>query len=105
MDKVKKFINRIPKPFKNKYILTLIIFIFWIVFIDDYNLIKQHKLKKKLKELEAQKEYYLSEIEKDSAELYLLQNNKEYQEKFAREKFLMKKENEDLFIIRKKQDE
>ena len=105
MEKVKKIISRIPKPFKNKYILTLIIFIFWIVFIDDYNLIKQHKLKKKLKELEAQKEYYLSEIEKDSAELYLLQNNKEYQEKFAREKFLMKKENEDLFIIRKKQDE
>ena len=105
MDKVKKFINRIPKPFKNRYILTLIIFIFWIVFIDDYNLIKQRKLQNKLKELEAQKEYYLSEIEKDSTELYLLQNNKEYQEKFAREKFLMKKENEDLFIIRKKQDE
>tara|TARA_B100000579_G_scaffold97854_1_gene77630 strand:- start:338 stop:655 length:318 start_codon:yes stop_codon:yes gene_type:complete len=105
MEKVKEIIIRIPKPFKNKYILTLIIFIFWIFFIDDYNLIKQHKLQKKLKELETQKEYYLSEIKKDSTELYLLQNNKEYQEKFAREKFLMKKENEDLFIIRKKQDE
>ena len=105
MEKVKKFISRIPQPFKNKYILTLIIFIFWIIFIDDYNLIKQHKLQKKLESLEEQKEYYLLEIEKDSTELYLLKNNKEYQEKFAREKFLMKKENEDLFIIRKKQDE
>lgn len=105
MEKVKKFISRIPKPFKNKYILTLIIFIFWIIFIDDYNLIKQHKLQKKLENLETQKEYYLLEIEKDSTELHHLQNNKEYQEKFAREKFLMKKENEDLFIIKKKKDD
>ena len=52
--------------------------------------------------LEKQKKYYLSEIEEDSIELYQLQNNKEEQERFAREKFLMKKDNEDIFIIRKK---
>ena len=105
MEKVKHFIHNIPKPFKNKYIITLVFFAFWIVFIDDYNLIKQYQLQKDVEDLENQKAYYLSEIEKDSAELYHLQNTKEAQEKFAREKFLMKKENEDIFIIRTKEDE
>ena len=105
MEKVKSLIHNIPKPFKNKYIIILVFFAFWIVFIDDYNLIKQYQLQKDVEDLKSQKAYYLSEIEKDSTELYHLQNTKEAQEKFAREKFLMKKENEDVFIIRSKKDE
>ena len=105
MEKLKNLIHNIPKPFKNKYIITLVFFTFWIVFIDDYNLIKQYQLQKNVKALESQKEYYLSKIKEDSTELYHLQNTKEAQEKFAREKFLMKKENEDVFIIRSKKDE
>ena len=105
MEKVKNFIHNIPKPFKNKYIITLVFFGFWIVFIDDYNLIKQYQLQKDVEDLEKQKTYYLSEIEKDSTEFYHLQNTKEKQEKFAREKFLMKKDNEDVFIIRSKKDD
>ena len=102
MTKVKKFINNIPKSLKNKYIITLVLFSIWIIFIDDYNLIKQYQLNQNIKKLERKKEYYISEIEKDSIKLYQLRNNKEEQEKFAREKFLMKKDNEDIFIIRKK---
>ena len=105
MEKVKNFIHNVPKPFKNKYIITLVFFAFWIIFIDDYNLIKQYQLQKDVENLENQKTYYLSEIEKDSTELYHLQNTKGAQEKFAREKFLMKKSNEDVFIIRTKKDE
>ena len=104
MNKVKYFIKNIPKPLKNKYVITLVFFAFWIVFIDEYNLITQYKLQKDVEELERQKAYYLSEIKKDSTKLYHLQNTKEEQEKFAREKFLMKKENEDLFIIREKNE-
>ena len=104
MNKVKNFTNNIPKPFKNKYVITLVFFGFWIIFIDDYNLIKQYQLQKNVKDLENQKTYYLSEIEKDSTELYHLQNTKEEQERFAREKFLMRKDNEDVFIIREKND-
>ena len=44
-------------------------------------------------------------MEKDSTELYHLKNTKKQQEKFAREKFLMKKDNEDIFIIRAKKNE
>ena len=105
MGRIRNIINRIPKPLKNKYILTLVFFAFWIIFIDDYNLIKQHQLQKNVDNLEDQKEYYLSEINKDSTKLYHLQNTKEEQERFAREKFLMKKDNEDVFIIREKKNE
>ena len=104
MDKVKNFVNYIPKPFKNKYVITLLAFAFWIIFIDDYNLIKQYQLHKNIQDLESQKTYYLSEIEKDSTKFHLIQSNQEEQEKFAREKFLMKKNNEDLFILRKKNE-
>ena len=105
MEKVKNIINKIPKPLKNKYIITLIFFIFWIVFIDDYNLIKQHQLQEDVNALKNQKEFYISEIKSDSIELYKLQNDPTEQERFAREKFLMKKENEDIFIIREKENE
>ena len=66
MNKVKTFINIIPKPFKNKYVITLILFTFWIVFIDDYNVIKQNKLNKKIEELKQQKAYYINQIIKNS---------------------------------------
>ena len=64
-----------------------------------------NQLQKNVDALEDQKEYYISEINKDSTELYHLQNTKEEQERFAREKFLMKKDNEDVFIIRENEDE
>ena len=59
----------------------------------------------KVDELVQQKEFYNSEIKSDSAELSDLKNDPKQQEKFAREKFLMKKENEDVFIIRDNKDD
>ena len=55
-----------------------------------------------MKEHQKMKAGYKEEIEKDSTKIYNLNNNPEEQERFARERFLMKKENEDLFIIREK---
>ena len=58
------------------------------------------------KQLKEQQEFYKAEIEKDSIKVYNLNNNPEEQERFARERFLMKKDNEDVFIVRdKKEDE
>lgn len=105
MYQAKKILTKIPKPLKNKYLLTLLAFSFWIFFIDDYNLIKQYQLNKDIEQLENQKEYYLTEIEKDSTQFYRIQHIKEEQETFAREKFLMKKEEEDIYIIRKIKNE
>ena len=100
MDRIRNIINLLPKPLRNKYLILLLLFIFWVVFLDDYNLINQHKIKNNVDDLKKQKEFYISEIKNDSVELFKLKNNSEEQEKFAREKFLMKKDNEDVFIIR-----
>ena len=64
-----------------------------------------YKMKNKVDDLKEQKDFYISEIKGDSTELSSLKNESEEQEKFAREKFLMKKDNEDIFIIRDNEDE
>jgi len=97
----KQIIQKIPKYFRNKYFIAIVLFIIWILFFDNYNLIRQNKIKKDIKELEENKLFYTKEIKKDSIEFQDLLNNKEKREKFAREKFLMKKENEDIYIIRR----
>ena len=97
----KQIIQKIPKYLRNKYFIAIALFIIWILFFDNYNLIRQSRIKKDIKELEENKLFYTKEIKKDSTEFHDLLNNKEKREKFAREKFLMKKENEDLYIIRR----
>ena len=105
MDRIQDIIKKLPKPLRNKYLILFLFFILWVVFIDDYNLINQSKIKNTVNDLNIQKEFYISEIKSDSTELYKLQNDPAEQEKFAREKFLMKKENEDISIIREKENE
>lgn len=84
---------------KNKYIYTSILFVVFVFVFDDNNLIAQIKLVKKLHRLEQEKEYYTSEITKNSQQLKELLSSDEALEKFAREKFLMKKDNEDIFLF------
>jgi cell division protein DivIC len=105
MDRIQDIIKRLPKPLRNKYLILFLFFISWIIFLDDYNLINQSKIKSTVDDLKSQKEFYINEIKSDSTELHKLQNDPAEQEKFAREKFLMKKENEDIFIIREKENE
>ena len=105
MDRIQDIIKKLPKPLRNKYLILFLLFILWVVFIDDYNLINQSKIKNTVDDLKRQKEFYITEIKSDSIELYKLQNDPAEQERFAREKFLMKKENEDIFIIREKENE
>ena len=104
MDRIQDIIKKLPKPLRNKYLILFLLFILWVVFIDDYNLIIQSKIKSTVDDLKIQKEFYISEIKSDSTELYKLQNDPAEQERFAREKFLMRKENEDVYIIRNEND-
>ena len=105
MERIHDIIKALPKPLRNKYLIFFLLFIFWIIFLDDYNLINQNQMKSKVDDLKNQKDFYINEIKKDSAELSNLKNDSSKQEKFARERFLMKKDNEDLFIIRRKGNE
>ena len=76
---------------KNKYILVGGSVFLWIAFFDSHNLVKQVKLKSEMKELEDKRDFYKTEIRNDSIALHELTTNPETQEKFAREKYFMKK--------------
>ena len=104
MKQINELIDKIPNYLKNKYLIAVVLFIVWIIFFDNFNIIKQSKIKKNIKQLEENKKFYIQEITKDSSKYYDLLNDAEKREKFAREKFLMKKEDEDVYIIRRKND-
>jgi cell division protein FtsB len=70
-----------------------------MVFIDSNDILTQFKLRSKLNELEKQKEFYLERKAKIQAEREELMSNMELLEKFARERYLMKKESEDLYVV------
>ena len=96
---LKEYYDKLPPVLKNKFVLVTLVLLVWVAFFDSNNWIKQAKLKSEIQDLEEQKKYYLDEIQKDSIALFDLTNNQETQEKFAREKYLMKKENEDVIVI------
>jgi len=100
--RIKDLYQKLPAPLRNKYIITFIVFLVWIFFIDTFDIITQIKMNKEFKQLKEQQEFYKSEVKKDSTIIYNLNNNPEEQERFARERFLMKKDNEDLYIVREK---
>jgi len=84
---------------KNKFILTIFIFIIWLLFFDRNNLIDRAQELRHLRQLEKDKKYYIERIDKDSKRLEQLRTNNKNLEKFAREQYLMKKDNEDIFVI------
>lgn len=87
---------------KNFYFLSTAFFLFWMIFIDSNNVVNQFRLSSKLHQLEDQKGFYIERKEKIQAEREELMSNPELLEKFAREKYLMKKKTEDLYVIVKK---
>ena len=83
----------------NKYFIVTLLFVVWILFFDQRDFFYVREQKQKLKELEIKKKYYLGEIEKTQKEITNLQNNSFAVEKLARERYLMKKDGEDIYII------
>ena len=84
---------------KNKYFLTIIALIVWLFFFDKNDFFTQNETVQKLNKLKKDQSYYISEIEKNKIDLQELKTNKESLEIFAREKYLMKKDNEDVFVF------
>ena len=89
-------LDQVPGPFKNKYFIVLVLFFGWMIFFDTHDIITQWRLQRSVKKLEADKEYYSRKIEEAKQERLDLDINKE---KFARERYYMKKRDEDVFII------
>ncbi|HAF30727.1 MAG TPA: septum formation initiator [Bacteroidales bacterium] len=84
---------------KNKYILTIFIFTIWILFFDNNNLVDRIKEMRHLQQLEKDRKYYTERIDKDTKRLEQLKTNNKNLEKFAREQYLMKKDDEDIFVV------
>lgn len=80
-------------------IVMLVVLVVMLFFLSDSSVSKRIRYETQIKELEAQIEYYHQQTESDRQKLHELQSNDEDLEKFARENYLMKKENEDIFII------
>jgi cell division protein DivIC len=94
-----KLIQRLPPWLRNKYFITAIAFAVWLLFFDDRDIITQVRHTRELHQLEESRNYYLDEISSTSAELNKLKSDPATLEKYAREKYRMKKDDEDLYII------
>jgi cell division protein FtsB len=92
-------ISHTPMVLRNKYVLTITAFIIWMAFFDQNNLISTIRLRMQLSELRKQEQYYREELKKTEALRHAIFHKDENLEKFAREKFFMKKENEVLYVI------
>ena len=92
-------LKKIPSYTRNFFFITGILFLFWMLFLDSNDLYSQYKLMRKLNELKKEKVYYLEKIDEVQENREQLLTNEAMLEKFAREKYLMKKGDEDLFIV------
>src|SRR5687767_8263706 len=95
----KAFFARMLPHLKNKYIITIIVFFAWMLCFDRNDIITRVKLKNQLSKLREEKEFYKEEIKKVEETHAQLFSNEETLEKFAREKYLMKKDDEEVFLI------
>jgi cell division protein FtsB len=94
-----RYIDKIPAIFRNKYFLTIFLFLIWIILMDSNNLLLRIREVRELRKLKSDKEYYTNKIENDKNKLKELKTDNHNLEKFAREQYRMKKPDEDLFIV------
>ena len=89
-----------PPPFtKNFFFITGVVFLVWMLFFDTNDLVSQYQLRKKVRDLEDKKGYFTEKIEEVNKDRRELMSNPQLLEKFAREKYLMKRQGEEVFII------
>lgn len=86
--------------FKNKYLIATILFVVWMLFFDHNNIFLHLQYRKELNELKADKKYYQEQIDLTRKEVDLIKSNPQAMEKVAREQYLMKKDDEDVFVVK-----
>lgn len=90
--------NRFVRFFSNRYVLIFMVFMVWMIFWDENSFLIDNEFNEEINKLESDKEFYQTEIESDKAKIKKLQDTIQL-DKFAREEYMMKKENEDIYII------
>lgn len=89
----------ILKLIRNKFFLVIVALVVWLLYFDKNDLFTQYELIKKCDKLNAEKQYYLTQIEENKKEMFELQHHSKSLETFARERYLMKRDNEDVFVF------
>ena len=84
---------------KNKYLLTIIGLTVWVIFFDKNDILTQLEFGKEVRQLEEERNYFLQEIQGITCDIKELTSNPKTLEKFAREKYLMKRDNEEIFVL------
>lgn len=87
------------RSLRNKYLIAVVVFLVWLLLFDRNSLIDRYRYIRTLHDMEDEKQYYIERIEEDSRRLNELKTDRENLEKFAREQYFMKRENEDVFVI------
>jgi cell division protein FtsB len=98
IEQIKNKIDSLPNFVKNKFFIASLIFFVWVMFFDQNKLIDRFKSMHELNQLEKDKDYYINRIKEENEKLDELEDGKNL-EKFAREEYLMKKEDEEIFVI------
>jgi len=91
--------DKLPHWMRNRYMITILIFLFWLLLLDPNNMISRVSDIRHRNKLLREREYYIGRIEEDKRKLEELRTSNENLEKYAREQYHMKKPDEDLFII------
>lgn len=91
--------NKIIPILTNRYLVTLVVFFVWMTIFDRNNLFNQWELYADMQKLEKEKLYFMDEIKSDRQTATELKTDLRNLEKFAREKYLMKKDNEDIYLV------
>lgn len=95
-----KILSRIPSWIRNKYLLVGAGFVIWMIFFDVKDVMTQYNRTQELNNLQASKEHYIKQIQETKQALEpLSKSDPETLEKYAREEYFMKRDNEDLFIV------
>lgn len=94
-----KILKKVIKLVRNKYLVALSVFLLWILFFDSRDMFSQLEKKAALNSLLESKRFYEAEIAAAKKQLADIQNNAAALERIAREKYKMKKPNEDLFLV------
>jgi len=98
MDKLKAIFRKI-RPFLNKYLITIVVFLAFIIFVDENNVIRRVQYETKIRELKQDIRHYRKLSEESESKLKRLHSSNAELERVAREDYLMKKPNEDLYIV------
>ena len=97
-----KLMKKVFAVVKNKYLITVVALLVWLIFFDKNDFSTQRELSNKVAKLQGERDYYIKAIEDNKQQIKELETDSNNLEKFARETYLMKRDNEDVFVIVKK---